>query len=327
MHASAGKPHSERTPRHRHRDRDGARDKGGELVTTATQAPPASTPAGTRPGDNGDGQAGGPVPPATASTRRDQPAASSRARTSSPVRSPASTPRARTVRSWPLLFLALPAAITVWSGWVGIGQMTGFGLVHPLPGIWESLHLNTAVTLPVGVEAYAAYALRAWLSASAAVSARTRRFARRSAAGSLLLGMAGQIAYHLLDQAGVTRAPWPVTTAVSCLPVLVLGLGAALAHLLRADASDAKRPGTGQPGQKTDRPGRPSIQDPATAAKREDRMAEAETAAARLAKTGQRISRRTLRTAGLRGSNADLGALARDISTPPARRRITTDLA
>ena len=49
--------------------------------------------------------------------------------------------------------------------------------------------------------------------------------------------MAGQVAYHLLAQAGVTRAPWEVTTAVSCLPVLVLGMGSALAHLLRSDAS------------------------------------------------------------------------------------------
>jgi hypothetical protein len=91
---------------------------------------------------------------------------------SSPCRSPATGPPAsaepdraqaahdRAVRSWPLLVLALPAAVAVWSGWVGIGQMTGFGVVHPLPGIWGPLHLNTAVTLPVGVEAYAAYALR-----------------------------------------------------------------------------------------------------------------------------------------------------------------------
>jgi hypothetical protein len=48
----------------------------------------------------------------------------------------------------------------VWSGWVGIGQMTGFGEIRPLPGIWNSLHVDTAVTLPVGVEAYAAFALR-----------------------------------------------------------------------------------------------------------------------------------------------------------------------
>ena len=41
----------------------------------------------------------------------------------------------------------------------------------------------------------------------------------------LALGMAGQVAYHLLAQAGAARAPWPVTMIVSCLPVLVLGVG------------------------------------------------------------------------------------------------------
>jgi hypothetical protein len=71
---------------------------------------------------------------------------------------------ARPIRSWPLLALAVPAAAEVWSGWVGIAQQTGFGMVSPLPGIWPSLHLDTAVSLPVGVEAYAAYALRAWLA-------------------------------------------------------------------------------------------------------------------------------------------------------------------
>jgi hypothetical protein len=58
---------------------------------------------------------------------------------------------ARTVRSWPLLVLAAPAAAEVWSGWVGIAQKTGFGLVSPLPGIWPALHLDTTITLPVGV--------------------------------------------------------------------------------------------------------------------------------------------------------------------------------
>src|SRR5205814_9604066 len=81
---------------------------------------------------------------------------------------------ARTVRSWPLLVLAAPAAAEVWSGWTGIAQKTGFGLVSPLPGIWPSLHLDTAITLPVGVEAYAAYALRAWLAREHSASGRTR---------------------------------------------------------------------------------------------------------------------------------------------------------
>jgi hypothetical protein len=87
----------------------------------------------------------------------------------------------RAVRSWPLLVLAAPAAAEVWSGWVGIAQKTGFGLVSPLPGILPSLHLDTSITLPVGVEAYAAYALRAWLASEDSISDRTRRFAKWSA--------------------------------------------------------------------------------------------------------------------------------------------------
>lgn len=101
----------------------------------------------------------------------------------------------RGVGSWPLVVLAVPAAVAVWSGWVGIGRLTGFGVVRPLPGIWDSLHLDTAVTLPVGVEAYAAFALRAWLSGAGVVSGRTRRFAGWSAAGSLRAGRDGTWAW------------------------------------------------------------------------------------------------------------------------------------
>ncbi len=115
--------------------------------------------------------------------------------------------------------------------------------------------MDTAVTLPAGVEAYAAHALHAWLSASTVISARTRRFARRPAIGSLLLGMTGQAAYHLLTQAGSTHAPWAITTAVSCLPVLVLSMGATLTHLIRADTqatSPADHTGSPPPDQVTD---------------------------------------------------------------------------
>jgi hypothetical protein len=148
----------------------------------------------------------------------------------------------RTTRSWPLLVLAAPAAAEVWSGWVGIAQKTGFGLVRPLPGIWPALHLDTAIALPIGVEAYAAFALRAWLTRDCTITARTRRFAKWSAICSLALGMAGQVAFHLMTQAGMTRAPWAITTVVSCLPVLVLGMGTALAHILRTDAETMDGP-------------------------------------------------------------------------------------
>jgi hypothetical protein len=69
----------------------------------------------------------------------------------------------------------------VWSGWVGIARKTGFGRVTPLPGIWPSFHLDTSITLPIGVEAYAAYALRAWLAGGHWISPRTRQFAKWSA--------------------------------------------------------------------------------------------------------------------------------------------------
>src|SRR3984885_14840944 len=231
--------------------------------------------------------------------------------------------RAGTVRAWPLLVLAVPAAVAVWSGWVGIGQMTGFGLVHPLPGIWGSLHLDTAVTLPVGVEAYAAYALRAWLSASSTVSARTRAFARWSAIGSLVLGMAGQVAYHLLAQDKVTHAPWSVTTAVSCLPVLVLvlGMGAALAHLLRSDAHSPEQMRTAVCAACGD-----ARADRSADAVLRDRLAEAESAAQRLIAVGEQVSRRSLRRAGLHGSNADLGVLARIARSRQATSGLAPDL-
>ena len=137
----------------------------------------------------------------------------------------------RPVRSWPVLLLALPAFVAVWSGWVGLGTLTGFGIVHPLPGIADDLTINTAITLPIGVETYAAFALRVWLSGQV-VHEGARQFAKWSAIGSLILGGLGQVAYHLLVAAGVTRAPWQITTVVACLPVAVLGMGAALAHLL-----------------------------------------------------------------------------------------------
>jgi hypothetical protein len=113
-------------------------------------------------------------------------------------------------------------------------------MIHPLPGIWDSATINTAITLPIGVEAYGAYALGAWLTPG--TSARARKFARRSAIGALALGMLGQVAYHLLAAAHATHAPWPVTMFVSCLPVIALALGTALTHLLREPGKSGDLP-------------------------------------------------------------------------------------
>lgn len=139
-------------------------------------------------------------------------------------------PLPKRVSRWWLPPLAAPAFVAIWAGWVDLGRLTGFGVVHPLPGIADRFSINTAITLPIGLEAYAAYAMSIWLSRAG--SARARRFAGVSAIASLLLGFAGQAAYHLMIAAGMTVAPWPITLAVSGVPVAVLGMGAALWHLV-----------------------------------------------------------------------------------------------
>ena len=117
----------------------------------------------------------------------------------------------------------------------------------------------------------------------------------------------------ILAQTHVTRAPWAVTMIVSCLPVLVLGMAAGLAHLLRADAHAARDRLPCGPDQEDQAGGGVMIT--------EDRLAQAREAAARLRAAGQRVSRRSLRAAGLRGSNAELGAVSTIVGSQPGRLR------
>lgn len=140
---------------------------------------------------------------------------------------------------WPLLFIAAPAAVAIWSGWVGLGELCGFGPVNLLPGVGGGFHMDTAITLPVGIESYGAYALFAWLGLRGA-SDRTRDFARKSAIGALVLGCLGQVAYHLLAAAHWAEAPWLVVVGVACLPVVTLYFAATLTHLILADRRDAE---------------------------------------------------------------------------------------
>ncbi|WP_226361565.1 ABC transporter permease [Pseudonocardia sp. ICBG1142] len=150
--------------------------------------------------------------------------------TDAPTTAPAKRSR---IGTWPVVLIALGAFVSIWGGWVGLGELTGFGPIRLLPGIADQVVVNSAITLPIAVEAYAAFALRAWLAPAGAVSDAARRFARWSTVAALALGAAGQIAYHLMVAAGMDRAPWQITAFVSCLPVVVLGCGAALSHLIR----------------------------------------------------------------------------------------------
>ena len=153
-----------------------------------------------------------------------------------------STPT-RPRRRWPLLVIGTSAGMAVWSGWVGLGNLVGFGIVHPLPGIADSVTINTAITLPVGVEAYAMYALSV-ATTTAQITRAARRFAWISSVVALVLGMVGQVAYHLMSANHITTAPWPIVAGVSCLPVLVLGVASVLWHLAGQADEDVVTPVT-----------------------------------------------------------------------------------
>lgn len=144
----------------------------------------------------------------------------------------------RRTATWPVLLLCLPAFVAIWGGWVGLGERTGFGVINLLPGMvanggWATF--NTAITLPIGLETYAAYALHAYLNATQ--RGPLRRFAGWSALSALILGGAGQVGYHVMEAQGIDRAPIWVTALVGSLPVLVLGLGTTLGALIRRDAA------------------------------------------------------------------------------------------
>ncbi|MFK4245412.1 ABC transporter permease [Micromonospora chokoriensis] len=212
--------------------------KAGELLAllkAEPAAPPVDTTEAATPDPAPAPAAPEPTPPAEPDpTPAPEITPPEPAEQVGPVSRPDTPPAPAPARSavvWPVVLLALPAFVAIWSGWVGLGGLTGFGIVHPLPGIWDSFSINSAITLPIGVETYGAYALYVWLSGR--VPERARTFAKWSALGSLAIGALGQVAYHLLEAAGVTSAPWWITTAVACLPVAVLGMGAALAHLVR----------------------------------------------------------------------------------------------
>ncbi|MEU7948489.1 ABC transporter permease [Micromonospora taraxaci] len=217
--------------------------KAGELLAllkAQPAAPPADTTEPVTPDPTPEPAAPEPAPPAKA-----DPTPAPEITTAEPVTevtpvshpdTPAPPAPRKPLAVWPVWLLMLPAFVAVWAGWVELGKLTGFGPVDLLPGFTRDggplITLDTAITLPIGMETYAGYALYVWLSNR--TTAKARKFAMGSALIALALGGGAQITYHLLA-APASGAPWQITTIVACLPVAVLGMGAALAHLVRED--------------------------------------------------------------------------------------------
>jgi hypothetical protein len=115
-----------------------------------------------------------------------------------------------------LYVIGAGAAVSLWGGWVGLGGLSGFGEVQLLPGIWDSFKVNTAITLPLSLEAYGMVALG---------------YALKTGIASFAVGMAAQATFHLLTSWHKLHAPWPIIVAVSWVPVIMLGLASVLYHL------------------------------------------------------------------------------------------------
>ena len=204
---------------------------GGAVATPARSGPPPSSPP------TGPLPQAGPVTttrtdrqttPDQTTTRTDSPAGRKETdqttdRTGGPDRQPYGLVAAT-------LVISLSAFTAVWGGWVGLGRMVGFGPVNLLPGIGGGLVVDLAITLPLGIEAYAAAAL--WVAVGGLVTGRGRWFAGLSAGTALLLGAFGQATYHLLEVQGQHVAPDWVIVFVSVLPVIVLGAAGVLLHLV-----------------------------------------------------------------------------------------------
>ena len=147
-----------------------------------------------------------------------------------------------TLRGWHVaaaLVIAVPAFLAVWSGWIGLGEMTGWGERNMLPGLvadggWATIH--TSITLPIGIEAFGALSMAVWL-ASRNAGGTLARYAACCTVGSLALGAFGQVSYHVLTAAGEPAPGWLVGF-VAVLPVIVLGASVGLIHLA---ASNRKR--------------------------------------------------------------------------------------
>ena len=133
------------------------------------------------------------------------------------------------------------AMVSIWGGWVELGHIVGFGAVQPLPGTPLShVTVDLAITLPIGAEALLALCVPIAL-ASGSFSARTRRFSWTAMVIMTLVGMTGQVSYHLLTAWSWSTPPTWLVIGTSCLPITNLLVATILVHMVRADMDHADR--------------------------------------------------------------------------------------
>lgn len=133
--------------------------------------------------------------------------------------------------------VGLGAAILSWAAWTGLAQKCGWT---------ESLDLGF-VTLRISwlaaiiVDVYALRAFRVWQRAAPWVSDSSREYAKWSTYISVLIGILGNVAYHVIVSEGIKTAPMWVVIPVSSLPPIMLGAIGHLNAIERRDRSTWRR--------------------------------------------------------------------------------------
>jgi hypothetical protein len=131
------------------------------------------------------------------------------------------SPRGDVRTSAGIWVVGIGAAILSWDGWFLLAEMCGWR--------WY-----LAVVLPLTVDVYVVTSARVWLRLSW-VSSRTRTFAAWSTTFAVVVSMAANGAFHLMQWNGWHKAPAPVVLVVSGLAPLMLALVAHLQARLNHD--------------------------------------------------------------------------------------------
>lgn len=141
-------------------------------------------------------------------------------------------PAGKVRHQWVIWVIAAAVGLEIWGTWVDLGSLLGFPVA---PVLWW--HVPTNWTLAFTTEAYAAYAVYAWMSAP---SSKSGRFAMWTAIGTIIIGWVAQGTYHRMLADHLTRAPGWLVIGAACLPSLVLMLGGILMHMTHADSRKAE---------------------------------------------------------------------------------------
>lgn len=135
-------------------------------------------------------------------------------------------------------FVGLAAAVSSWTGWVGLAHKCGWTETWTLPVTETKVQLAWLAAAMVDV--YAVVAFRVWLRSAGWVSLATREYARKSTFLAIGLGVGGNASYYLMETWKVGKAPWWLVVLFSSLAPIVLGLICHLISILGKDQITAE---------------------------------------------------------------------------------------